>query len=78
MDVEDDGLRRKILNVVVDGRPVGVAYDEKYASVSIWYNDSGSEINCIDFWGESDQDTLKQLRLAYVAAYRSTIFRKVI
>jgi hypothetical protein len=61
MDVEDDGLRRKILNVVVDGRPVGVAYDEKYASVSIWYNDSGSELNCIDFWGESDQDTLKRV-----------------
>ena len=50
-----------IVNVVVGGRQIVVAYDAHYESVGVWYNDSGVPVTRIDFWGESDQGKLKRI-----------------
>lgn len=50
-----------IVNVVVGGRQIVVAYDAHYESVGVWYNDSGVPVTRIDFWGESDQGKLKRV-----------------
>ncbi len=54
---ENEGL----INATVGGRDIVVAYDPKYESVGAWYNDSGSPVTQIDFFGKSDQGQLERV-----------------
>jgi hypothetical protein len=55
--VENGGL----INAVVGGRDIVVAYAPLFESVGIWYNDSGSPISQVDFFGKSDQGQLSRV-----------------
>jgi hypothetical protein len=54
---ENDGL----INATIGDRDIVAAYDPKYESVGVWYNDSGVPIKQIDFFGNSDQGQLKRV-----------------
>jgi hypothetical protein len=54
---ETDGL----INAAIGGRDIVVAYDPKYESVGAWYNDSGTPVKQIDFFGNSDQGQLERV-----------------
>jgi hypothetical protein len=54
---ENDGL----VNATIGGRDVVVAWDPKYESVGVWYNESGSPIAKVDFFGRSDQGQLRRV-----------------
>ena len=59
----DDFIRENngLINSMVGGRSIVVAYDPKYESVGAWYNDSGVPVTEIDFFGNSDQGQLKRV-----------------
>ncbi|SHJ98352.1 Protein of unknown function [Shimia gijangensis] len=50
-----------VVNANLGGRDVVVAYDPKFESLGIWYNDSGKPVTRCDFWGESDQGKLERI-----------------
>jgi len=50
-----------LINAVIGGRSVVIAWDPVYESVGAWYNDSGSPVTRIDFFGISDQGNLKRV-----------------
>jgi len=50
-----------LVNTEIDGRSVVVAWDPIYESVGAWYNDSGTPITRIDFFGKSDQGSLARV-----------------
>ena len=50
-----------MINGTIGSQDIVVAYDPKYESVGAWYNDSGSPITQIDFFGNSDQGQLKRV-----------------
>ena len=54
---ENDGL----INVKIGAKDIVLSYHPKYESVGAWYNDSGSAIKEIDFFGNSDQGLLKRV-----------------
>jgi hypothetical protein len=47
-----------LVNTEIGGRSIVVAWDPVYESVGAWYNDSGTPITQIDFFGKSDQGSL--------------------
>jgi hypothetical protein len=50
-----------LVNTVVGGRPLVISWDPIYESLGAWYNDSGSEISHVDFFGESDKGKLERV-----------------
>ncbi|MEH6581199.1 MAG: DUF3179 domain-containing (seleno)protein [Halioglobus sp.] len=58
-----------IINTTVGDRDIVVAYDPDYESVGIYYNDSGTPVTRIDFWGESDQGKLTRVNTVKAASY---------
>ena len=57
------------INVTVGGRGVVVAYDNKYESLGVWYNDSGAPVTEIDFFGNSDQSKLKRVETVKAGSF---------
>jgi hypothetical protein len=55
------GENKGLINAVIGGRVIVIAYDQKYESVGAWYNDSGVPVTQIDFFGNSDQGQLKRI-----------------
>jgi hypothetical protein len=55
------GENNGLINATIGGRDIVVAYDSKYESVGVWYNDSGVPVTQIDFFGHSDQGQLKRV-----------------
>ena len=55
--VDNDNL----INIGIGGRSVVVAWDPVYESLGAWYNDSGTPIRQIDFFGTSDQGKLHRV-----------------
>ena len=58
-----------LINATVGGRDVVVSYDPTYESVGVWYNDSGTPVTEIDFFGNADCG-----RLSRVETLRSGMF----
>jgi len=54
---ENEGL----INAMIGGRGIVIAYDPKYESVGAWYNDNGVPVTHIDFFGNSDQGQLQRV-----------------
>ena len=51
----------KPINAVIGGRSIVAAYDQQYESIGLWFNDSDSPITKIDFFGVSDQGSLRRI-----------------
>lgn len=49
------------INATVGGRRMVVAYDAKYESIGVWYNDGNAPVTRIDFFGQSDQGPLRRV-----------------
>lgn len=58
-----------LINVRVGDRDIVVAYDPQFESVGVYYNDSGSPVTSIDFWGESDRGKLARVETVKAATY---------
>jgi hypothetical protein len=50
-----------LINATVGGRDIVIARDPKFDSIGSWYNDSGNQITEIDFFGVSNQGTLRRV-----------------
>jgi hypothetical protein len=50
-----------IVNATVGGRPLVVAWHPLYESLGVWYNDTGSPVIEIDFWGNTSTGQLKRV-----------------
>lgn len=50
-----------LVNARIGNREVVVAYHPEYESTGAWYNDSGTPVTEIDFFGQSDQGPLKRV-----------------
>lgn len=50
-----------LVNAMIGGRAVVIAWDPIYESVGAWYNDSGSPVTETDFFGVSDQGVLQRV-----------------
>lgn len=50
-----------VVNASVGGRDLVVAWDPKYESLGIWWNDTGEVVSEIDFFGRSPQGQLKRV-----------------
>jgi len=50
-----------ILNTTVGGRDIVFAHHPEYDSTGAWYNDSGSSVKRIDFFGKSDHGQLQRV-----------------
>jgi len=50
-----------LVNAVIGGRSVVIAWDPIYESIGAWYNDSGIALTRTDFFGASDQGNLKRV-----------------
>jgi hypothetical protein len=57
------------VNTVVGGRAIVLAYAPEYESLGAWFNDSGTPVQRVDFFGESDQG-----RLTRVDALKAGLF----
>ncbi len=58
-----------LLNVDIGGRDIVVAYHEKFDSVGMYYNDTGTPVNHIEFGGDSDRGHLARLETMKAQAY---------
>ncbi|MEH6581183.1 MAG: DUF3179 domain-containing (seleno)protein [Halioglobus sp.] len=56
--VQENG---NLLNVDVGERAIIVHWDEAYDSLGIWYNDTGTPVTKMDFFGKSDKGTHKRV-----------------
>jgi len=52
-----------IVNATVGGRPLVVAWHPRYESLGVWYNDTGSPIIDIDFFGNTPSGTMKRVEV---------------
>jgi hypothetical protein len=50
-----------IVNAEVGGRPLVVAWDPRYESLGVWYNDTGQPVTEIDFFGNTPAGRLKRV-----------------
>ena len=50
-----------LVNTTVGGRDIVVAYDLEHESLGAWFNDSGSPITSIDFFGHSNAGRLTRV-----------------
>jgi len=49
------------INATVGGRDVVVAYDPKYESIGVWYNETGAPVAEIDFFGDTPAGKLERV-----------------
>ncbi len=50
-----------VVNATVGGRPLVVAWHPRYESFGVWYNDTDSPINDIDFFGNTPSGQMKRV-----------------
>ena len=50
-----------LVNAVIGGRSVAIAWEPIYESIGAWYNDSGVPVRRINFFGASDQGNLRRV-----------------
>jgi hypothetical protein len=50
-----------VVNAEVGGHPLAVAWDPRYESLGIWYNDTGEPVTQIDFFGNTPAGRLKRV-----------------
>ncbi len=50
-----------MVNTVIGDRPIVISWDPVFESVGAGYNDGGSAVTRVDFFGVSDQGTLKRV-----------------
>lgn len=50
-----------VLNAEVGGQPLVVAWDPRYESLGVWYNDTGKPVTEIDFFGNTPAGQLKRV-----------------
>jgi hypothetical protein len=50
-----------LVNAIIGGHSIVIAWDPIYESLGAWYNESGIPITEIDFFGASDQGTLNRV-----------------
>jgi hypothetical protein len=50
-----------LVNTEIGGRAIVVAWDPVYESLGAWFNESGSAVHTIDFFGSSDQGKLSRV-----------------
>ena len=67
----EDFIREQgdLINASVGGRNIVVAYDPDYEAVGVFYNDSGTPITRIDFWGLSNAGTLSRVETVKAGTY---------
>lgn len=58
-----------LVNVTVGEKDIVVAYDPEFESVGVYYNDSGSPVSQINFWGESDRGQLSRVETVKAGTY---------
>jgi hypothetical protein len=70
INIEDDAVcytqdfiveNGNLVNAVIGGRPMVVAWDPIHESLGAWYNDSGNPVTRIDIFGLSDQGQLTRV-----------------
>ena len=52
--------QNNVLNAVVGGQPLVVAWNPRYESLGIWYNDTGQPVTEIDFFGNTPETQLRR------------------
>lgn len=52
-----------VVNVEVGGHPIVVAWDPRYESLGVWYNDTGKPVSEIDFFGNTPAGQLKRVEV---------------
>jgi hypothetical protein len=75
-----------LVNTEIGSRSIAVAWDPVYESVGAWYNDSGTPITRIDFFGLSDQGNLDRVETlkpgifwhVWVEFYQKTDINRVV
>jgi len=50
-----------VVNAEVGGHPLVVAWDPRYESLGVWYNDTGAPVTEIDFFGNTAAGQLKRI-----------------
>ncbi|PSL17478.1 DUF3179 domain-containing (seleno)protein [Shimia abyssi] len=50
-----------LVNATVGGRPVVAAWDPRFESLGVWYNDTGESVQEIDFFGDSPAGRLERV-----------------
>jgi hypothetical protein len=50
-----------VVNAEVGGQPLVVAWDPRYESLGVWYNDTGKPVTEIDFFGNTPAGQLKRV-----------------
>jgi len=50
-----------IVNTEVGGHPLVVAWDPRYESLGVWYNDTGASVTEIDIFGKTSSGQLKRV-----------------
>jgi len=58
-----------VVNAEVGGQSLVVAWDPRYESLGVWYNDTGEAVTEIDFFGNTSAGCLKR-----VEALKSGLF----
>ena len=51
-----------IVNATVGGKSLVVAWDPRYESLGVWYNDTGAPVTEINFFGSTPDGSLTQAR----------------
>ena len=52
-----------VVNAEVGGQPLVVAWDPRYESLGVWYNDTGEPVTEIDFFGNTSTGQLKRVEV---------------
>lgn len=52
-----------VVNAEVGGRPLVVAWDPRYESLGVWYNDTGAPVTDIDFFGNTPAGRLERVEV---------------
>ena len=58
-----------LINIHLGDRDIVVAYDPEFESVGVFYNNSGSPVTTINFWGESDRGKLSRVETVKSGSY---------
>lgn len=58
-----------LVNTVVGGRAIVVAYDAQFESIGAYFNDTGEEVSEIDFWGQTARGKLPRVDTLQAGAY---------
>ena len=50
-----------VVNAVVGGRDLVIAWDPRYESLGLWYNDTGAPVTTVDFFGKTPDGQLQRV-----------------